>query len=55
MTPDPEPCTCQACRYGLWCEDGERGQFVRGDDKCQRPECGRAAMDHSRRPRRRKR
>ena len=42
-----DACTCQACEYGLWCEDGERGQFVKGEDACKR--CGVIAWKHSRR------
>lgn len=38
-------CTCQACAYGLWCADGERGVFERGTDACKR--CGVIAWKHS--------
>lgn len=52
MTADTPPplCSCQACRYGLFCTDGERGVFLRGNDVCQREACQRLAMDHSRVP-----
>lgn len=48
--PPVTPCTCQACSYGLYCSDGERGKFVRGEDDCKRPECRRLAFDHSTKP-----
>lgn len=39
-----EPCDCPACKLGLYCADGQRGQFVRGVDACAR--CGAIAWRH---------
>lgn len=38
-------CTCQACKFGLWCADGQRGKFERGKDACEL--CGVLAWKHS--------
>jgi hypothetical protein len=50
---DPQPdriiCPCEQCRFGLWCSDGTRGQFERGNDACLK--CQIPAMQHTTRPR----
>lgn len=38
-------CNCPACKLGLWCPDGRRGEFVRGEDNCKL--CGVTAWKHS--------
>lgn len=38
-------CSCQQCRFGLWCADGQRGQFERGKDECLK--CNVSAMQHT--------
>lgn len=35
----------ESCIFGLWCPNGQRGQFVRGDDRCKR--CSVVAWKHS--------
>ena len=37
--------TCPCRTAGLWCEDGQRGAFERGNDTCHR--CGVTAIWHS--------
>jgi hypothetical protein len=38
-------CTCPACKMGLWCADGQRGEFTRDSSTCRH--CGVVAWRHT--------